>query len=127
MSDAVSQHSNLVIGEGVTFVGSISAPGKASINGSVTGEVSVNDLQIGPKGSVTGQIMAQVIDVHGHLAQNIVCHDHILIHRSGNVSGNLDYSEIEIERGGQFRGQMTQHQQGKTPATPQPNSGQKKY
>jgi cytoskeletal protein CcmA (bactofilin family) len=123
MSDLSSQNSSLIIGEGVTFVGSISAPGRASINGTVTGEISVADLQIGPKGSVTGQINAQVIDVHGVLAENIVCHDHILIHRSGSVAGNLDYSEIEIERGGQFKGQMTQHPTGqvqaKAPATPQ--------
>ena len=116
MSEPITQQSNLIIGEGVTFTGSISAPGKASINGSVSGEVTVNDLQIGPKGSVSGQIIAQVIDVHGHMAQNIVCHDHILIHRSGTVVGNLDYSEIEIERGGQFKGQMNQHARGETPS-----------
>jgi len=123
MSDLSSQNSSLIIGEGVTFVGSISAPGRASINGTVNGEITVADLQIGPKGSVTGQINAQVIDVHGILAENIVCHDHILIHRSGSVSGNLDYSEIEIERGGQFKGQMTQHPSGqvqaKVPSMPQ--------
>ncbi len=116
MSEPITQQSNLIIGEGVTFTGSISAPGKASINGSVSGEVTVKDLQIGPKGSVSGQIIAQVIDVHGHMAQNIVCHDHILIHRSGTVVGNLDYSEIEIERGGQFKGQMNQHARGETPS-----------
>ena len=108
MSESNAQNSSLVIGEGVIFVGSISAPGRASINGSVTGEVTVADLQIGPKGSVTGQINAQVIDVHGVLAENIICHDHILIHRSGSVSGNLDYSEIEIERGGKIKGAMKQ-------------------
>jgi len=118
MSELNAQNSNLLIGEGVTFVGSISAPGRASINGSVTGEVTVTDLQIGPKGSVTGQINAQVIDVHGFLAENIVCHHHILIHRSGSVSGNLDYSEIEIERGGQFKGQMTQHPSGQVHGRP---------
>ena len=72
MSELSAQNSSLVIGEGVTFVGSISAPGRASINGTVTGEVSVADLQIGPKGSVTGQINAQVIDVHGVLVGLLV-------------------------------------------------------
>lgn len=131
MSDISSQNSSLIIGEGVTFTGSISAPGRASINGTVTGEISVADLQIGPKGSVTGQINAQVIDVHGVLAENIVCHDHILIHRSGSVSGNLDYSEIEIERGGQFKGQMTQHPSGQVQAkaaqSPQPPANSKPF
>ncbi len=131
MSELSPQNSNLIIGEGVIFNGSISAPGRASINGTVNGEITVTDLQIGPKGSVTGHINAQVIDVHGVLAENIVCHDHILIHRSGSVSGNLDYSEIEIERGGQFKGQMTQHPSGqvqaKAPATPQPPASSKPF
>jgi cytoskeletal protein CcmA (bactofilin family) len=32
-----------------------------------------------------------------------------VIHRTGLVSGHLDYMNIEIERGGQFEGQMVQH------------------
>ena len=111
MADTAPTSSSLIIGEGVTFTGSISAPGRATINGTVTGEISVNDLHIGSKGSVSGNIDARTIDVHGILAQKILCHDHLMIHRDGSVSGQLDYAEIEIERGGQFMGQMTQHAQ----------------
>lgn len=113
--------SSLIIGEGVTFAGSITAPGRATINGTVSGEITVNDLHIGAKGSVSGRIDAHTIDVHGILAQNIVCHEHLMIHRNGAVSGKLDYAEIEIERGGQFMGQMTQHEAGQTKATSEPN------
>ena len=38
---------NIVIGQGVTFVGSISARGKAFINGMVSGEISADDLHVG--------------------------------------------------------------------------------
>ena len=51
MADQVTQ-SSLIIGEGVFFTGTIHAPGTASINGTVKGEVNVSDLQIGPKGNV---------------------------------------------------------------------------
>ena len=112
MADQVT-HSSLIIGEGVVFTGTIYAPGTASINGTVNGEVNVSDLQIGPKGNVAGKIEAKVIDVHGLLSDNILCHDHILIHRTGSVSGQLDYSDIEIERGGQFKGSMVQHANAK--------------
>jgi cytoskeletal protein CcmA (bactofilin family) len=120
MAETTPSASSLIIGEGVTFTGTISAPGRATINGTVTGEITVNDLHIGLKGSVSGAIDAHTIDVHGILAQNIVCHEHIMIHRNGAVSGKLDYSEIEIERGGQFMGQMTQHEAGQTKATSEP-------
>ena len=114
MTDQVSNPSSLFVGEGVTFTGSIYAPGLASINGTVQGEVKVSDLQIGPMGNVAGTIEAKVIDVHGVLSDNIICHEHILIHRSGNVTGQLDYADIEIERGGQFKGKMVQHPPGET-------------
>ena len=117
MADQVT-HSSLIIGEGVVFTGTIYAPGTASINGTVNGEVNVSNLQIGPKGNVAGKIEAKVIDVHGLLSDNILCHNHILIHRTGSVSGQLDYSDIEIERGGQFKGNMVQHANAKSANKP---------
>ncbi len=125
MADQVT-HSSLIIGEGVVFTGTIHAPGTANINGTVNGEVNVSDLQIGPKGNVAGKIEAKVIDVHGLLSDNILCHDHILIHRTGSVSGQLDYSDIEIERGGQFKGNMVQHANAKPANKPLDSQAVKK-
>jgi len=88
MADSVVVANNLVIGTGVTFKGSI--------------------LLIGKDGVVTGVVRAREIDVHGELNQDISCKDHILIHSTGRVSGSLEYSELEIQRGGQFRGDMKQ-------------------
>jgi len=108
MADSAASLNNLIIGEGVTFHGSIAAPGKASINGTVTGELTADDLQIGRSGKVTGKVKAREIDVHGQLNQDIESQSHILIHSTGKVSGALQYSELEIQRGGQFEGTMTQ-------------------
>jgi cytoskeletal protein CcmA (bactofilin family) len=46
MADNSPTSNNLVIGDGVTFKGSISAPGKAIINGVVSGELIADDLLI---------------------------------------------------------------------------------
>jgi len=108
MSDNMVVANNLVIGTGVTFNGSINAPGKAVVNGRVTGELTADDLLIGKEGNVTGTVRAREIDVHGELNEDIACRDHILIHSTGRVSGTLEYSELEIQRGGQFRGEMRQ-------------------
>ncbi len=108
MADNVVVSNNLVIGTGVTFKGSISAPGRAVVNGNVTGDLTADDLLIGKEGPVTGTVRAREIDVHGELNEDIVCRDHILIHSTGRVSGSLEYSELEIQRGGQFRGDMKQ-------------------
>ena len=58
MSDPLLQQNNIVIGEGVTFTGSITAPGKAMISGVFTGNLSVSDLHIGKAGQVSGVIRA---------------------------------------------------------------------
>ena len=108
MADINPNNNNLVIGEGVTFKGSITAPGKAVINGNVTGELIADDLLIGNKGQVTGTVRAREIDVHGELNEDIICKEHLLIHSTGKVSGTLEYHELEIQRGGQFKGNMTQ-------------------
>jgi hypothetical protein len=94
--------------EGVTFNGTIVAPGKVLINGSVSGELQADDLQIGKNGKVTGKVQAREIDVHGELNEDINCKEHILIHSTGKVTGSLEYSELEIQRGGRFHGDMKQ-------------------
>lgn len=108
MAEQAALANNLVIGEGVTFTGSIAAPGKVLINGTVTGELKADDLQIGKHGKVTGDVQAREIDVHGELNDKIDCKEHILIHNTGKVTGSMAYSELEIERGGQFQGEMKQ-------------------
>jgi len=108
MADINPTNNNLVIGEGVTFKGSISAPGKAVINGNVSGELTADDLLIGQKGKVSGIVRAREMDVHGELNEDISCRSHLLIHSTGKVTGKLEYHEIEIERGGKFKGTMSQ-------------------
>jgi cytoskeletal protein CcmA (bactofilin family) len=108
MADQNPVRDNLIIGEGVTFSGSIVAPGKVMINGVMNGQLQADDLQIGQKGNVTGDIQAREIDVHGVLNQKIDCKEHILIHSTGKVSGSMVYHELEIQRGGQFSGEMKQ-------------------
>lgn len=108
MTESTVAENTLVIGEGVSFTGTIEAPGAASIHGTVNGKIKSLDLQIGPKGHVVGEIEATTIDVYGTIAEKIMCHEHLVIHRSGMVSGHLNYTHIEIERGGKFVGSMNQ-------------------
>jgi len=100
MADSVVVSNNLVIGTGVTFKGSISAPGRAVVNGNVTGDLTADDLLIGKDGTVTGVVRAREIDVHGELNEDIVCRDHILIHSTGRVSGSLNTPSLKFSAAG---------------------------
>lgn len=108
MSNEQSHNNDLFIPEGVTFVGSINVPGVAQINGDITGEITCKELEVGPQGNIKGQIQAQGIQVHGQLENDINCKGLVKIFKTGKVSGKLIYTEIDIESGGQFVGEMSQ-------------------
>jgi cytoskeletal protein CcmA (bactofilin family) len=99
---------SITIGQGVTFVGSISARGKAYINGAVTGEVSVDDLQVGEYGVIKGKIKSREMDIHGEVHDDVSCAEHVLVHSTGLINGKLIYGELEIQKGGRVTGSMDQ-------------------
>ena len=107
MSSTTNHNNDLFIPDGVTFLGTINVPGIAQINGDITGEITCKELDVGPQGNVKGKVQAQAIQVHGQLENDISCKGLVKIHKTGKVSGKLIYSEIDIERGGQFVGDMT--------------------
>jgi cytoskeletal protein CcmA (bactofilin family) len=106
--DSLSQRNSITIGQGVSFVGSISARGKAFINGSVTGEISVDDLQVGEYGVINGKIKSRQMNVHGEIHDDVYCAEHVLVHSTGLINGKLIYGELEIQKGGRVTGSMGQ-------------------
>jgi cytoskeletal protein CcmA (bactofilin family) len=57
---------------------------------------------------VTGTIKADRVDVKGELNKDISSRQLLIVRSTGKVNGTLEYGEIEIERGGQVRGSMSQ-------------------
>ena len=106
MEEETYAANDLYIPDGVTFVGTIHALGTAKINGNVTGEITSNNLDIGPQGRIQGKVKATRIDVYGVLMDDVLCKGLLQIRKTGKVSGNLNYADLDIERGGQFEGEM---------------------
>jgi cytoskeletal protein CcmA (bactofilin family) len=106
---------NLIIGQGVVFKGSLAVPNKATVYGTVDGDLTADEIYVGTSGTITGVIKARSIEVEGGLHQSIECSEHLYIRSTGRVSGKLDYSQIQIDRGGEFEGEM---KQSKSPGMP---------
>ena len=106
--DYFNLSNSITIGQGVTFVGSISATGKAFINGAVTGEISVDDLQVGEYGVIKGKIKSREMNIHGEIHDEVSCSEYVLIHSTGLINGELSYGELEIQKGGRVTGSMDQ-------------------
>jgi cytoskeletal protein CcmA (bactofilin family) len=104
----MSQENSIFIGEGVVFKGSIKAPNQAIISGQFDGELEARDVLIGTSGIVTGTITAQFMDVKGELNETVTSHELLIVRGTGRVRGTVTYGEIEIERGGQVKGDMIQ-------------------
>ena len=94
-----------MISEGFEFNGDIKSNGSLTVDGSITGQVTVDNLIVGVTGSVSGTITAKSINVKGKLAGDVSCSDIIVGGRS-IVDGNLTYSSITIQRGGVIKGDL---------------------
>lgn len=94
-----------MISEGVEFNGDIKSIGSLTVDGSITGQVTVDNLIVGVTGSVSGIVTAKSINVKGKLAGDVSCSDIIVGGRS-IVDGNLTYSSITIQRGGVIKGDL---------------------
>lgn len=94
-----------MISEGFEFNGDIKSNGSLTVDGSIVGQVTVDNLIVGVTGSVSGAITAKIINVKGKLAGDVNCSDIIVGGRS-IVDGNVTYSSITIQRGGIVKGDL---------------------
>ncbi len=94
---------NLTIGEGVKVVGQLVVPGLAVINGTLQGELQADELLVGPKGSLSGQVRVRTADVHGTTHETLEASEFLCVRGTGRVNGQARYGEIEIEKGGVIR------------------------
>jgi len=104
----MTKENSIYIGEGVVFSGSIKAPNQAIISGKFDGELEARDVLIGASGVVTGKTTAQFVDVKGALNDTVTSRELLIVRGTGRVRGTVTYGEIEIERGGQVKGDMIQ-------------------
>lgn len=99
---------SVVIGDGVVVKGAFTVPSKAVINGVIEGDLTAEEVLIGPTGRITGRVSAKVIDVRGQLHNTIVSEKSLIVRATGKIVGKIHYSEIEIEKGGEIEGALSQ-------------------
>ena len=96
MEDKNYAPNDLLINEGVSFVGTAHVSGCAKVNGTFTGELTTETLEIGPTGLIKGRVRAKEIDVSGVLMDDVVCQGLLQIRKTGTVNGKLTYSDLDI-------------------------------
>jgi cytoskeletal protein CcmA (bactofilin family) len=109
---------SVVIGDGVVVKGAFTVPSKAVINGVIEGDLTAEEVLIGPTGRITGRVSAKVIDVRGQLHNTIVSESSLIVRSTGKIVGKIHYSEIEIEKGGEIEGTLSQGAEPVAPVMP---------
>lgn len=97
----------LVVGEGVILNGSLEVPNKALVLGAINGDLKVHSLTVGSTGKIEGKIDCQLADIAGHVRDDLRVHELLVVRASSNISGNIFYKEIDIERGAKITGQLS--------------------
>ncbi len=94
-------------GEGVTFKGSITAPERIVVHGTVEGDLVARDLLVGPTGTIKGNVKVDQADIQGKILQNIEARVCLSLRKTGRIEGSAVYGDIEIEKGGVLAGEVS--------------------
>jgi len=90
-----------VIGADAVISGSIRIDGAIRLNGMLEGVLIVEGkATIEAEGRLVGDVFADELSIAGRLEGNASVRDRLHVSRSGNLSGNVRYGSLQVDRGG---------------------------
>ena len=106
------QSISTLISEGSVFDGNMKAPSYARIDGTVTGDVIVDEgLIIGEKGVVNGTITTKDIVVYGTINGTLQVTS-LEIKTTGKITGEINTQTLVVENGAIYNGTLSMTQGG---------------
>ena len=96
------------LGSSLRVKGEITGTEDLVIDGSIEGSIQLDKgkLTVGSTATVTAEINARDVVVHGYVKGNVRAHGKIEIRKDGSVIGNLTTAQIMIEDGANFKGSI---------------------
>ncbi len=99
----------LIVGQGISLSGEITACDRLVVDGSV--QVTLNQtraIEITESGRFTnGKAEVEEAEISGVYEGDLTVRKRLLIRSTGQVKGTVRYGELEIERGGRLSGTIT--------------------
>jgi cytoskeletal protein CcmA (bactofilin family) len=94
------------IGADFTIEGLVNSAGEVDLGGSIKGPVNVKSLIIKEKGSVIGEINAEIVSVLGFVDGKVTAKK-ITVGATGEVKGDLEFTEtLVVEEGARLDGNV---------------------
>ena len=97
----------LIVGRDICLSGEITACDTLVVEGRV--EATLNDshrIEISETGYFKGKVDIAVAEIKGKFEGDLVARERLIVRKSGEVAGNVQYAELEIERGGRLYGDV---------------------
>ena len=104
MENDIPNKERTAISHSTTIVGNIKAKEHLVINGTVKGNIEINNytLFIGPSGRLDGEVHAQSVRVRGYMRGEINAIGTVEITQEANFSGIIRSKGISVESGAFF-------------------------
>jgi cytoskeletal protein CcmA (bactofilin family) len=98
----------LVIGREIVLSGEVMSCTRLVVEGTIKANIKeCRDIVIAQGGLFSGSASVQSADISGRFEGEIKVSGRLLIREPGLVSGTVQYSEIEIDRGGRIAGNVS--------------------
>ena len=115
--------SKVIIGEGVTIKGEITNAEEVQIDGVADIILKTENINVGSNGDLKGTIEATNADIWGKIDGDIKISNTLTVQELGNVSGKIEYSQLQINLGGSVTGELIKNE--KKPSKPSFSEGEK--
>ena len=104
----VPDSKTLIVGREINLNGEIAACDKLVVEGRVEATLNnCNQIEVSAGGHFKGTAVVDDARINGTFEGSITVRNTLVIQSSGNVSSNVLYGELEVERGGRLSGAVS--------------------
>lgn len=105
-STEAPRSSGATIGSSIVIKGEIHGDEDLVIHGQVDGKINLRkqSVTVGREGRVKADIFGRSIRVEGQVHGNLFGESEVVIHKSGQVRGNITAPSVSLENGSKFKG-----------------------
>lgn len=93
------------MGPETTIEGALCSQGAVRVDGKITGGISAQELIIGERGQVEGDVQATSVVIAGKITGNVTCEESLELRSSAQVQGDIHAPTLHIDEGATFEGQ----------------------
>jgi len=107
MMDMISSNASKpsILSEGFSFRGEIAAKGAIHVEGSLNGQIQVDELTIGARGQVEGVVTCSSLHIKGKFSGTATCSE-LIVTSSASVDGHVVYQTLSVQKGASIKGEL---------------------